>query len=48
MSGGRRIGCRRRKGSVSRDPWHVEGDALRKGNLLQATQMDFLSSLFEC
>ena len=48
MSGRRRMGCRRRRVSVSRGLWGVNEDALRERNLLEATEMGFLSSFFEC
>ena len=44
MSGGRRMGYNRGKGSVSRGLRSVNRDALRERNLLEATE----SSFFEC
>ena len=46
MSGGRRIGCSRGKGSGRCGMRFVGGDALRKMNLLEATETGFLSSFF--
>ena len=48
VSGGRRIRCSRRKGSVRHGLWGLGGDALRERNLLEATETGFLSSFFEC
>ena len=45
---GRRMGCSRRRVSVSYGLWDVNGDALRESYLLEATEMGFLSSFFEC
>ena len=44
MSGRRRIGCSRRRVSVSCGLWGVNGDALKERNLLEATETGF----FEC
>ena len=41
-------GCSRRRVSVSGGLWSVNGDILRERNLLEATEMRFLSSFFEC
>ena len=43
MIGGRRIGCSRGKSSARCD---LRGD--RERNLLETTEMSFLSSFFEC
>ena len=48
MSGGRKMGLSRGKSSGSCGLWGVDGDALRERNLLEATDTDFLTSLFEC
>ena len=48
MSGRRRMGCSRKRVSVSRGLWDVNGDALRERNLLEATEMGFLSGFFDC
>ena len=48
MSGGMRMECSKGKGSVRHDPRGVGGDALKERNLLEATEMGFLSSVFEC
>ena len=42
MSGRRKKGCSRGKGSGSRGLWDVSGDVLK------ATDIGFLSSFFEC
>ena len=48
MNGGRRIGCSRGKGNVRFDLTILGGDALRKRNLVEATETGFLSGSFEC
>ena len=48
MSGGRRMGCSRGKGSARCGPRSINGDELRERNLYEATEMGFLSSFFEC
>ena len=48
MSGGRRMGCSRGKGSANYGSRSVCGDTLRERNLLEAIKTGFLSSFFEC
>ena len=47
VSGKSRMGCNRRRASVSRGLWGVHGDVLRERNLLEVTEQGFLSSSFE-
>ena len=47
MSGRRIMECRSLKDSGRRGPWSVTGDVLTERNLLETTEIDFLSSLFE-
>ena len=42
------MGCSRKRVSVNRGLWGVNGDALRERNLLEAIETGFLSSFFEC
>ena len=47
MSGGTRMEYSSWKGSARCGPWGVTGDVLRERNLLEATEIGFLSSFFE-
>ena len=42
MTGGRRMGCSRGKGSASRGIRSVNGNAMRERNLLEGTETGFL------
>ena len=48
MSGGRKIVCSSWKDSASRGLWCVSVNGLRERNLLEATEMGFLPTFFEC
>ena len=48
MSRGRRMADSSWEGSASCGLYSVSGDALRERNLLEATEIGFLSSFSEC